>query len=389
MKASDNQFPKLILTEGAAPPTPDAGTVKVYAKTDGAVYAMDDTGAETPLGGGGGGGIPDAPIDGSTYGRKDGVWVVVPGGGGYSPSIFSPDKAGGTLASQKKEYFSVGASAEVDLVNIASGAGYVSSLFAAFLGNANNWAGSIISIYYDGEITPSVQLPHEHFFLNQYCGINSAMTSEFFGFNRNAADTIGSYMNLPIPYSNGIRITIKNATASAYTLFSTAIIHTGVPNIWSRTRKLLAKGFYVASAAPNSVQTLINESDLPPGRLAAIWLLGDGYPGSASPSSAYLEGNLAIHIDGDTAPAYESSGTEDYFLMSFYFGGAGTNRNGGEVGTTFINASNGTYGAWRTHIRNPVEFESGLKVTWQVGDTSKVPFTGSVRAWATVFYYVE
>src|SRR5690606_37726486 len=55
MKASDNEFPKLILTEGAPPATPDAGTVKVYAKTDGAVYAMDDTGAETPLGGGGGG----------------------------------------------------------------------------------------------------------------------------------------------------------------------------------------------------------------------------------------------------------------------------------------------------------------------------------------------
>jgi hypothetical protein len=60
MKASDNQFPKLILTKGAAPATPDAGTVKVYAKTDGAVYAMDDTGAETPLGGGGGGGV--APV---------------------------------------------------------------------------------------------------------------------------------------------------------------------------------------------------------------------------------------------------------------------------------------------------------------------------------------
>lgn len=62
MKASDNQFPKLILTKGAAPATPDAGTVKVYAKTDGAVYAMDDTGAETPLGGGGGGGGGVAPV---------------------------------------------------------------------------------------------------------------------------------------------------------------------------------------------------------------------------------------------------------------------------------------------------------------------------------------
>lgn len=56
MKASDNAFPKLILAEGAAPAVPDSGTVKVYAKTDGLVYSMDDAGVETPLSGGGGGG---------------------------------------------------------------------------------------------------------------------------------------------------------------------------------------------------------------------------------------------------------------------------------------------------------------------------------------------
>jgi len=68
MKASDNEFPKLILTEGAAPPTPDAGTVKVYAKADGLVYAMDDTGAETPLGGGGGATpTPENVQTGTTY----------------------------------------------------------------------------------------------------------------------------------------------------------------------------------------------------------------------------------------------------------------------------------------------------------------------------------
>lgn len=53
MKASDNAFPKVILVEGSAPATPASGQVKVYAKGDGNVYSMDDTGAETPLGGGG------------------------------------------------------------------------------------------------------------------------------------------------------------------------------------------------------------------------------------------------------------------------------------------------------------------------------------------------
>jgi len=59
MKASDNQFPKLILLAGPAPSMPDTGTVWVYAKADGLVYAMDDTGAETRLSGGDGGGTGD------------------------------------------------------------------------------------------------------------------------------------------------------------------------------------------------------------------------------------------------------------------------------------------------------------------------------------------
>ena len=59
--ASDNQFPKLILVEGAAPATPSAGEVKLYAKADGLLYSKDDAGAETLVSGGagGGGGLAD------------------------------------------------------------------------------------------------------------------------------------------------------------------------------------------------------------------------------------------------------------------------------------------------------------------------------------------
>lgn len=50
MKGSDNVFPKVLFSEGAAPATPSAGEVKVYAKTDGRVYSKDDAGVETILG---------------------------------------------------------------------------------------------------------------------------------------------------------------------------------------------------------------------------------------------------------------------------------------------------------------------------------------------------
>ena len=45
----------LQFLEGDAPGTPASGRVRLYAKGDGHVYSMDDTGTETPLSGGGGG----------------------------------------------------------------------------------------------------------------------------------------------------------------------------------------------------------------------------------------------------------------------------------------------------------------------------------------------
>ena len=49
--ASDNVWPKLILSEGAAPAAPPAGQVKLYAKADGLLYWKDDAGTEYPMGG--------------------------------------------------------------------------------------------------------------------------------------------------------------------------------------------------------------------------------------------------------------------------------------------------------------------------------------------------
>lgn len=49
-KASDNVYPRLLISEGGSTSTPAAGRVTVYAKSDGLLYAKDDAGTETPLG---------------------------------------------------------------------------------------------------------------------------------------------------------------------------------------------------------------------------------------------------------------------------------------------------------------------------------------------------
>jgi len=56
-KASDNVFPKVEMAEGSAPATPGANKVRLYAKSDGLLYSKDDTGAESLVSGGAGGGF--------------------------------------------------------------------------------------------------------------------------------------------------------------------------------------------------------------------------------------------------------------------------------------------------------------------------------------------
>lgn len=59
-KASDNVFPRLLISEGGSTATPASGRVTVYAKANGLLYSKDDAGAETALGGGSGSVATDA-----------------------------------------------------------------------------------------------------------------------------------------------------------------------------------------------------------------------------------------------------------------------------------------------------------------------------------------
>lgn len=97
----------------------------VDAPKDGTQYGRQD-GEWTPVTGGGGGGIPEAPVDGQLYGRKDAAWEVVPGGGGGSSLDIAPFVAPPTLG---WNWFNQGAatftstSVGLQLVGEANGAG--------------------------------------------------------------------------------------------------------------------------------------------------------------------------------------------------------------------------------------------------------------------------
>ena len=185
-----------------------------------------------------------------------------------------------------------------------------------------------------------------------------------------------------------------------------------MPDAWPYTRRLRAASFYTGSGGctANAVQTLLDVSTVgAPGRLAGLWWLNDSVPNNTTPRPAPMEGNFKIYLDGSATAAYESSGTEDYFMLPDYAAGVieqpnaingqwnGMNVNNGYNGTNVWNHGTAGVGAdthstvsfFRFHVNDPIVFSTGLKITWACGDTTESSFTGNPVVWSTVWYYTE
>lgn len=81
----------------------------------------------------------------------------------------------------------------------------------------------------------------------------------------------------------------------------------------------------------------------------------------------YLEACLRAYIDGAAEPQYISSGTEDYYLGTYYFN-KGIYHNA-LAGCTHINPKDGTFSGCRFHDQDPIFFRKGLRYVWRNGET--------------------
>jgi hypothetical protein len=88
-----------------------------------------------------------------------------------------------------------------------------------------------------------------------------------------------------------------------------------------------------------------------------------------SKNFSYLEGMLRAHIDGAQEPLMLSSGTEDYFLGTYYF-----NRGmyhlplAGLTHKTQDAKGNCSFSAYRFHDEDPIFFQRGLRLLWRNGE---------------------
>ena len=303
----------------------------------------------------------------------------------------------GTKGCSKLEYQTIAPGATIDLLPTVNGEGYIDFMFLAVP------YGATLNITTDGGLTYSgdVQL----YFAAEYADTQPAFGSRWKQANGNNSpgSAVGLASWLPIPFSSSIRVQLTNNSASQATIWSTISYQTNVPTTnFDLSRKMFVSSGRFLSVAPNTVLTLLDVSNLNPGRLGGIYWHYDGYPGNVVPRSAPLEGNFQIYVDGNSAPSYESSGTEDYFGMSNYFKDFGiadltlTGSQHAAVSSGFGDSvltiktpqdPSNTLAAFRIHARDAIAFQNALKIQWQCGNTSQASFTGKSRIAYCVWYY--
>ncbi len=84
----------------------------------------------------------------------------------------------------------------------------------------------------------------------------------------------------------------------------------------------------------------------------------------------YLEACLRAYVDGQKEPIFLSSGTEDYFLGTYYFN-AGLYHNpvaGLTHGDPDRPGSSFRFSAYRFHEDDPIPFRDGLRLGWRNGE---------------------
>jgi hypothetical protein len=240
------------------------------------------------------------------------------------------------------------------------GPGAVQHIWMTITGH---WRFSILRIYWDGEVEPSIEVPVGDFFAcgwGQYAQVSSLPICV------NPGSGLNCYWEMP--FRKSCKITIENLDGNQITLYYQ------IDYTLTDVGKDLA---YFHSQFRRS-------NPLP---YKTVHTLLDGIKGWGQYVGTYMawgvnnngwwgEGEIKFYIDGDSDfPTICGTGTEDYFCGSYNFENRET-RQYQEFTTPYSGLSqvirpDGLYksqqrfGLYRWHIMDPIRFEKDLKVTIQ------------------------
>lgn len=226
-----------------------------------------------------------------------------------------------------------------------------------------NWRFSILRFYWDGEATPSVEVPVGDFFASvpgRYAQISSLPVAV------NPGSAFNSYWVMP--FRRSARITFENIDESPMTLYyQVTYTLTDVP----ADAGYFHAQFRRANPLPYKQDYVILDGVRGQGQYVGTHLLW-----GVRSNGWWGEGEVKFFMDGDTEfPTIAGTGTEDYFCGSYDFENPLTKQyqefTTPYSGLPLVIRPDGLYQSqqrfslYRWHIADPVRFERELKVTIQ------------------------
>jgi hypothetical protein len=247
------------------------------------------------------------------------------------------------------------------------------------------WRYSILRVYWDGEQTPSIEVPIGDFFgmgWGQYAPLNSLPVCV------NPGSAFNCYWEMP--FRKHCRMTLENIAEEDMVLYYQ--INYTLTDVPEDCAYLHAQFRRVNPLPYKEVYTLLD------GVQGQGHYVGTYMAWGVNNTGWWGEGEIKFYLDGDSEWAtIVGTGTEDYFCGSYNF-----DRNGQytEFSTAYsglhqVIRPDGTYksqqrfGMYRWHIMDPVRFEQDLRVTiqalgWRSGGRY-LPLQDDIAS--TVFWY--
>lgn len=231
------------------------------------------------------------------------------------------------------------------------------------------WRTGILRMYWDGEETPSVEVPVGDFFCQGW-GVRGLLSS--LPISVGPAGGLNCYFSMP--FRKGAKLTMENRSDRAMVLFyQVNYTLTDVPEDEAYFHAQFRRTNPTEFKVPHTILDGVKGKGQYVGTYLAWGVNSNGWWG---------EGEIKFYMDGDGEfPTICGTGTEDYFGGAWNFefpGGKYCEYQTPYCGMNLCVRPNGLYNAqqrfslYRWHIQDPVRFDSDLKVTiqalgWQQG----------------------
>jgi hypothetical protein len=271
-----------------------------------------------------------------------------------------------------RDYWPIAGGATREVFN-ATGSGVITHIWFTIAARSDHHLKEIVLRgYWDGNDKPSVEAPIGDFFglnLGQYVIYESAYL----------ACSPGKSLNcyFVMPYKKSARFTVTNESTQPIGAFYSNIDYQTVPNLPADALYFHAQYRQAAPCVPVTGEAAKLNPDGERNYVFAETrgrghLMGVTLGVLQNANGWWGEGDDMIFVDDETKPLINGTGSEDYFLGSWDFGGTDgaipfAHRQYGAPMIVAAELTGGRYCCYRWHGDNPVTFQRYLKHTIEHG----------------------